>query len=182
MSATRARPTNVLGIAGYFWRMCLLRAGPEALPSSNFVTGFVLALYLPVAITVSSLTRPGEAVDVTLIVVATGILMQAIVTFALTAYKGLKQRFRATWTALLGTNAFMLIVLLPFSLIIVNVENQTLRLFADSAWWICFGWWLAIAGHIYHRAINVSVLQGSAIAFLTEMLSVFVTLSVIPGN
>ena len=80
----------------------------------------------------------------------------------------------------MGTNAFMLIVLLPFGLIIVNAENQMVKLFADSAWWICFGWWLAIAGHIYHRAINISLIQGSIIAFLTEMLSVIITLSIVP--
>ena len=170
----------MLSIADYFWQMCLLRAGPEALPSSNFVTGFVLALYLAAAIAVSSLTRPVETVDVTLIVVATGVMMQALITYALTSFKGYRVRFKATWAALLGTNAFMLIVLLPFSLIIVNTENQTLKLFADSGWWICFGWWLAIAGHIYHRAINISLIQGTAIAFLTEMLSVIITLSIVP--
>ena len=167
-------------IAGYFWQMCLLRAGPEALPSSNFVTCFVLALYLPAAMVVSSLTRPGETVDVTLIVVVTGVITQALITYALTSFKGYRVRFKATWAALMGTNAFMLIVLLPFSLIIVNAEDQMVKLFADSAWWICFGWWLAIAGHIYHRAINISLIQGSIIAFLTEMLSVIITLSIVP--
>ena len=170
----------MLSITIYFWRMCLLRESPQTLPSSNFVTGFVLALYLPVAMVVSSLARPKETIDVTMIVVATSVLMQAFITVALTSFKGHPERFRITWTALLGTNTFMLLMLLPFSLIIVNVETQTIKLFADSAWWICFGWWLAIAGHIYHRTINISLLQGSAIAFLTEMLSVFVTLSIVP--
>ena len=173
---------SMLSITIYFWRMCLLRESPQTLPSSNFVTGFVLALYLPVAMIVSSLSRPAEKFDVTLIVVATSVLIQAFITVALTRFKGYPGRFRATWTALLGTNAFMLLLLLPFSLIIVNVENQTMKLFADSAWWVCFGWWLAIAGHIYHRAINISLLQGSAIAFLTEMLSVLVTLSIVPNG
>jgi hypothetical protein len=163
----------MLNILGFFWRICLLKAGPESLPSSNFVTGFVFTLYF---------ARPREEFVETLVIVATGLLVQAGMTFTLTSFKGHRQRFRATWTALIGTNAFMLIVLLPFSLIIVNVENQTLKLFADSAWWICFGWWLAIAGHIYHRAVNVSVLLGSAIAFMTEMLSVFITLSIFPGS
>lgn len=172
----------MLNIAIYFWRMCLLRESPQTLPSSNFVTGFILALYLPVAIVVSSLARPAETIDVTLIVVATSVLIQAFITFTLTTFKGYPERFRTTWTAILGTNAFMLLVLLPSSLIIVNVENQMMNLIADSAWWICFGWWLAIAGNIYHRAINISLLQGSAIAFLTEMLSVFATLSIVPGS
>ena len=172
----------MLNILGFFWRICLLKAGPESLPSSNFVTGFVFTLYLPIALAVSRFARPGEEFVETLVIVATGLLVQAGMTFTLTSFKGHRQRFRATWTALIGTNAFMLIVLLPFSLIIVNVENQTLKLFADSAWWICFGWWLAIAGHIYHRAVNVSVILGSAIAFMTEMLSVFITLSIFPGS
>jgi len=171
----------MLQIAGYFWQMCLLRQGPEALPSSNFVTGIILGIYLPVAFFVSTLARPGEALTITLFTIAIGISMQALVTYLLTSYKNLRSRFRPTWSALLGTNAVMLLVLLPISMVIVNSEQQTLRLLADSAWWICFGWWLAIAGHIYHRATNISILQGSAIAFLTELVSILITYHLLQG-
>ena len=171
----------MIQIAGYFWQMCLLRTGPEALPSSNFATALVLACYLPIALGVSTLARPGEGFLVTLSVVFIGIFMQAIVTLLLTTFKGHPERFKQTWSALLGTNAFMLIVLLPLSLIIVNFDSGTLKLFADSAWWVCFGWWLAIAGHIYHRAISISIIQGSAITFLTEMVSVAISLTLFPS-
>lgn len=171
----------MMQIAGYFWQMCLLRAGPEVLPSSNFVLGFVLSLYLPVAFGVSLLARPGEGVMVTFAVVLIGISLQALVTLLLATYKGHPGRFKVTWAALLGTNAFMLIVLLPISLVIVNSDGGALKFLADSAWWACFGWWLAIAGHIYHRAVDVSILQGSAITFLTEMLSVTISVNLLSG-
>ncbi len=170
----------LLQITGYFWQMCLLRQGPEALPSSNFTIAIILAVYLPIALTVSILARPEETLGISIVSVAIGILVQALMTFLLIRFKGLQSRFRATWSALLGTNAVMLLVLLPISLVIVNSENGTLRIFADSAWWVCFGWWLAIAGHIYHRAVNISILQGSAIAFLSELLAVFITLNLFP--
>ena len=170
----------MLQITGYFWQMCLLRRGPEALPSSNFSIAIILAAYLPIALTVSILARPEETFAISISSVAIGISVQATVTLLLTHFKGLQSRFRATWLALLGTNAVMLLVLLPISLVIVNSENDTIRIFADSAWWVCFGLWLAIAGHIYHRAVNISILQGSAIAFLSELLAVVITLNLLP--
>ena len=171
----------MMQIAGYFWQMCLLRAGPESLPSSGFATGFILFLYLPVAITVSSMSRPGEAMGVVLATVFIGVSMQALVTYLLTTFKKQQQRFLATWAALLGTNAFMLIVLLPISQIILNIDEGLLRDFADSAWWICFGWWLAIAGHIYHRSVGISIIQGSVITFLTEIMSILITNQLLPA-
>ena len=72
----------------------------------------------------------------------------------------------------MGTNAFMLLVLLPIHGILMNAEHDMLLVFADSLTWICLGWWLAIAGYIYHKAVDVSVLQGSCIAFLVELMGV----------
>ena len=152
--------------------MCLLRRGPEALPTTNFVIGAVFTTYIFIALTVVLLTRPTQSMATIVGTITIGVTLQALVTFALLQFKGLRQRFRATWSALLGTNALMLLILLPFNFIILKSENESLVLFADSASWVCLGWWLAIAGNIYHKAVAISILQGSAIAFLVELLGV----------
>ncbi len=170
----------MLKISHYFWQICLLRKGPEDLPSSTFATAFVFALYFGIAVVVVSITRPSQDAPTMLGTLFIGIGLQAGVTWGLLQFKGLTNRFRRTWSSLLGTNAIMLLVLLPFNFIMMNASEGYLRVFADSATWICLGWWLAIAGHIYHRASEVSVIQGSAIAFLIELLGVILAASLFP--
>lgn len=116
---------------------------------------------------------PVVATDVTV-----GVLTQAGITYLLLYYKGLSNRFRATWASLLGANAIMLLVLLPVNGL-MTVDHSALKLFADSLTWVCLGWWLAIAGYIYHKAVNISVIQGSVIAFVTELVAAIVAFNLV---
>jgi hypothetical protein len=170
----------MLQIVSFFWQMCLLRQNPENLPSNRFNVGLILFLYVIIALVTVALTRPTHSPLNIVGIVFIGISIQAALTWSVLAFKQLTQRFTATWASLLGTNSFMLVILVPVNLLLLNTENQSLILMADSISWVCLGWWLAIAGHIYHKAIKVSLLQGSAIAFLTELLSVMVTVTLFP--
>ena len=170
----------MMSILNFFWQLCLLRKSPADLPSSSFATAAIFLVYLCIALVIVSLTRPDQPLTQISANVAIGLSMQAAVTFALLQFKGLPNRFTATWSALLGANAIMLIVLFPFQYIILNADNRALIVFADSATWICLGWWLGIAGYIYHKAIEISILQGAIIAFLTELLGVIVAVSLFP--
>ena len=158
-------------IVSFFWQLCLLRRSPAQLPSSTFATLAVFLVYLIVALVAINMTRPAQAFSGVAGTVATGATLQALATWLLLLFKGYTDRFPATWTAMLGANTVMLLILLPFNFIILNTESQQLILFADSASWICLGWWLAIAGYIYHKAVSISVLQGSVLAFVVELLS-----------
>ena len=167
-------------IISFFWQLCLLREDPGHLPANSFILGLILTFYSVVALVAVALTRPDHPSMTIAGIVVVGMSSQAALTWALLAFKQLTNRFAATWASLLGTNTFMLIILVPFNLILLNSENESLVLLADSVSWICLGWWLAIAGRIYHKAVNISLLQGSAIAFLTELLSVMTTVTLFP--
>lgn len=167
-------------ILSFFWQLCLLRSSPAQLPASNFATGIVFVIYVCIALTVISLIRPDQSFTIIASDIAIGMLVQVLVTLMLLSYKGFVTRFRATWSALMGTNAVMLLVLLPVHGILMNAEQKTLLVFADSLTWICLGWWLAIAGYIYHKSVNISVIQGSVIAFLVEFLAAIIAFNLIP--
>jgi hypothetical protein len=167
-------------IVSFFWQMCLLRQNPENLPSNRFNVGLILFFYVVIALIAVALTRSTHSPLNIVGIVFIGVSIQATLTWSVLAFKKLTQRFTATWASLLGTNSFMLVILVPVNLLLLNTENQSLILLADSISWICLGWWLAIAGHIYHKAVNISLLQGSAIAFLTELLSVMATITLFP--
>ena len=126
------------------------------------------------------LTRPDQSLSIATATIAIGISLQAGVTFLLLQFKGYRHRFNATWSALLGANAIMLVILLPFNLIILNSDNSTILMFVDSATWVCLGWWLAIAGYIYHKSVEVSIFQGSVIAFLIEFIGVIIAFNLFP--
>ena len=170
----------MLQIVHFFWQLCLLRQSPERLPSSNFATGVIFLIYLAIALSVIVLTRPDQSLTTTGATLAIGISLQASVTFLLLHFKGFGYRFNATWSALLGANAIMLLVLLPFNFIILNTSNNSILLFVDSATWVCLGWWLAIAGYIYHKSVEISILQGSVIAFLIEFIGVIIAFNLFP--
>ena len=170
----------MLQIVNFFWQLCLLRQSPEGLPSSRFSTGAVLLAYLGIALGVVVLTRPEQSLATVTGTIAIGVSLQAGVTFLLLQFKGYRHRFNATWSALLGANTIMLLILLPFNFIILNSDNNSILMFADSATWVCLGWWLAIAGYIYHKSVEVSILQGSVIAFLIEFIGVIIAFNLFP--
>ncbi len=172
----------MLKISFFFWQLCLLQESPDRIPAKPFVLATLLLIYLAIALTTVSIGRP--ALDPTGVVgtVFVGLIFPALVTWTLLTFKQVTDRFVATYSALLGTNSIILLILLPVSLVLLNTENENLNLLADSVSWVCLGWWLAIAGYIYHKATNISLIQGSAIAFITELLGVIISVSLFPTN
>ena len=170
----------MLQIVKFFWQICLLRQSPEGLPSSRFSTGATFLAYLAIALGVAAVTRPDQSLSTVAGTIAIGISLQTGVTFLLLQFKGYRYRFNATWSALLGANAIMLLILLPLNFIILNSDNKTILMFADSATWVCLGWWLAIAGYIYHKSVEISVFQGAVIAFLIEFIGVIIAFNLFP--
>lgn len=170
----------MLRIVSFFWQLCLLRASPASLPGTHTALGLILVFYGVFALIDVILTQPRHSVVAAIGIVVVGTLIQGLLTYSLLTFKQLASRFYATWGALLGTNAIMVLILLPFHLANMNVENDQLRQFADSALWVCFGWWLAIGGYIFHKAINISILQGAAIVFVIKLLSLIVTGTLFP--
>lgn len=166
----------------YFWKLCLLRESPSRIPSSLYVLGSVAIFYLLVALTTISLIQPEQTLGGVFGSVTVSLLIQATLTWGLLLFKGMSNHYVATLSALLGTNTIMLLIQLPVTLTLLNAENQNLTLLANSVSWVCLGWWLAIVGYIYHKAINISVLQGSAIAFMTELLGVIATITLFPTS
>ncbi len=164
----------------YFWQLCLLRESPEKLPKSQFAFGLVLLVYLSIASIAVTLNRPEQTFTGIIGSVLVGLGVQISVTWGLLAFKKFSGRLSATLVALLGSNTIILIILMPVNFVLLQDDNTGLTSFANAVSWVCLGWWLAIVGYIYHKAANISILQGSAIAFMTELLGVIATLTLFP--
>lgn len=167
-------------ILKYFWQMCLLRAGPDKIPAQPRLLAAALVSYVVAQILVALLTRNENSFELALRIIPVEIIMLGLVTYLLLLFLKLQSRFLPTYTAIIGCDIVIVAIQLPLLLIMQNTEMPTLILFLNAAWFVCFCWLLVIIGHIYHRAANVSIVQGGAIAVVAFALTLTTIYSFIP--
>ncbi len=166
----------------YFWRMCLLRASPEDAPVSNAFITFILLVYLISSTSLLLIAGPGARIIQTVSVVALGIIVQLACTWLVLAFKNVTRRFRATIASLLGTNSILVVCLVPLNLVLTGTDQELVVIAVEMLYWVFFFWWIAIAGYILHKATNISLLQGSTLAFTIEIISILVTSILLPAQ
>jgi len=169
-------------ILWFYWELCMLRATPAALPRTTQFFTFILSTYLVIALISVTLTRTHLGLTEVIGSVIIGLVVEALSTWLLLTFKSVSQRFVPVMAALLGCSCFIMLLLLPFHLIIKHVDNETATFFAETISWLFLGWWLAVAGYVFHRAMNIGVFQGAALAFMMELLTVISTFYLLPSN
>jgi hypothetical protein len=87
----------------------------------------------------------------------------------------MSHRYLSTIGALLGTNALLLISLMPLELMAYSLEEGLLTDIFITLENIIFFWWLLIVGFLLNRSAGISILQGTMIAFLIELVVVIIT-------
>ena len=91
--------------------------------------------------------------------------------YGILRFKKFSPRAIPTLISLFGTNAIILLLLMALNLVLVYPEIKLLGMLAESAFWLIFFWRMAIVGYILHKAMNISVFLGIAIAFTLELLT-----------
>lgn len=166
-------------IFSFFWRLCLLRAGPEQIPASGFVLGVTFAVYAVLSLVTMLITEQTTF----LLMVASmliGVAVEAATLYSLLLYKHVPGRFVPTLVALLGTTSVILLIMLPANMIFVNVDSRILRIVAGALFLSTFVWRLAISGAILSKAARISMLQGAAVMFVMEMMALSINRGLIP--
>ena len=162
----------MLQIISFFWRLCLLKEAPSKVPNSTFAALATFTIYLIIAFAILLNTRPEQSFLKIFSSTIIGITIQLSLTYALLKFKNREYTYIPAVCSLLGTNAIILLILFPFNLTLLYAENSNLLTLANSFSLVCLGWWLAIAGFIYHKSADVSMVQGSCLALLIEIISV----------
>jgi len=163
---------TMLQITLYFWQMCLLRVGPDKVPSSLPILLTALAGYLVVAFISVNLIRPSLSFGDLCGSLAVEVLIEGSLVYGILWLKKTAGRAIPTLISLFATNTIILVFLLMVNLLLVNSDAELLGLFAKSAFWVIFFWSLAIVGFIFHRSMEISVFQGIALAFTLEVLTI----------
>lgn len=167
----------MLQIISFFWRLCLLKETPSKIPNSTFAALITFTIYLIVAFTILINTRPEQSFLKILSSTIIGIIIQLSLTYMLLKFKNRENTLIPAICSLLGTNAIMLLILFPFNLTLLYAENSNLLIVANSVSLVCLGWWLGVAGFIYHKSADVSMVQGTCLALLIEIISVLTALN-----
>jgi len=159
----------------YFLQICLLRVGPERVPSNTRVVASIFGLYFVIAMVSLIFTRPDIALAIKALIIIIGFAIEAGLIFALLLFKSMSQRYLSTLGALLGTNALLLISLMPLEALAYSLEEGLVVDILITLENIIFFWWLLIVGFLLHRSAGISILQGTMIAFLIELVVVIST-------
>ncbi|MEN8260748.1 MAG: hypothetical protein ABFS02_09220 [Pseudomonadota bacterium] len=150
-----------------FFDICLLRKGPQDLPVSRFL--FYLTLIFYVATGFLLLMAAGWMMAATQI--AAEFVLTGAFTYGILTFDRKKTRFVQTFTALLGTDAFIGLCAVPFS---GAVSDPAKIGPADLLMSGLMLWHLVVTGHIFRHALSRSLGYGLgaalALIFVTYMI------------
>ena len=155
-----------------FWRICVFQSGPDTVPASTTFTIVVILLNAVVNIVVQLLLGTQELDFLRAVTLAVVSLAgtSGLVWFVMTLMS-LTNRVQQTLTAIFGTDVIMT-VLTSIAFAATGAVNETIAVFAITLLTL---WSLMIYGFIFHRAMNIHIGFGIAIALFVVIFSVAIT-------
>ncbi len=162
-----------------FFDICLLRAGPQDLPSSTFLLGLSLLLYFVIGVLLTVISV--SLVEAVVLVVADIALLGGLVYVLLWA-NNLLDRLIRVWTALLGSGAFFETLALPLlawqQQIMDNAQSEVISLnetgvvVSSLFLWLVLFWNLIVIGHILRHALSTLLPIGIALSVAYMFISI----------
>ena len=136
-----------------FWNICLLRDGPEAVPTQTWFLGTLIATQLAISVALLGVMYPNmeSMLAVNLALVDTAVTA-AVAWFAL-YLRGHEPRFPATLGAILGSGVLITVV----SLLALGATSGVAR---QMVAWVLGMWGIVVVGFILHRALAARLWMG----------------------
>ena len=173
-----SRLSSLRAIFNPFIQICLLRQGPQDLPTSGILLAITLTAHTVMSILLSNVALSAVnalfsgVVDTLLLVVLTGALLYA---------KQRNARIIQTVTALAGTGAIITLIALPVSGWLHGADQAAGEGgFALLLLLFLTGWSLAVAGHIFRHALSVPYFLGLVLAAVFYWISISVFRALFP--
>ncbi|GMQ76568.1 MAG: hypothetical protein BMS9Abin01_1849 [Gammaproteobacteria bacterium] len=164
--------SSLRAVLSPFIQICLLRQGPQDLPTSGILLAIALTAHTVISILLSNMSLSvasallSGVVDTALLVVLAGVLLYV---------QRRNTRLIQTLTALAGTATILTTIALPISGWLHGADQAAGEGgFALLLLLIITGWSLAVAGHIYRHALSVPFFVGLVLAVVFYWISVSV--------
>lgn len=171
----------MISLAKRFYDICLLRAGPQDLPTSNFLLLLTLLVYITMGMLLSSLNLSWWP---SLLLVAVDSAILGGIAFLMLWIRHFPERFVQVFSALLGTGAFFELLALP----LLFWQQQTIGTFQAAAGdnglgvfisalvlWLCLFWNLIVIGHILRHALSTMMPVGVGLAVAYMFISISIS-------
>ena len=157
-----------------FLGIAILRLGPEDLPDSGFLVRLVLILYVLAQLPLLFIVYD-DTVEVSISLLSDLVLMVACPWIVLSLAKK-PGRFRQTLTALLGTGVLVTIASVPLAWWAMEISRDAAPTDSPPAaitlvWLTLVGWYLAVYGHVYSRALSSPFSVGLLISIVYLLIS-----------
>ena len=167
--------THMQSILPLFWRIATFKAGPESIPFSPFLATGLIAINILTASTLImflSDIRLIQALSSAIVSLAT----TAALTWVLLWLMRHRERFMQTLIAMVGADLIISLVQ-GVALAFTQVMSQMLAavVLLGTAFW-----GIAIYGFIFHRALNIHIGLGFAVAFILSLITTSITSTMLP--
>ena len=156
-----AIPSLMKPILAVFWNICLLRRGPELVPTHPlFITTIVIA---DVALSLFVSMQYGKNASLLQVATSTTVTMATLagVVWVALNLRGLVNRYPATITALFGCDLLFTILVALLVPLLGGADSP----FSIGVAAVIGFWSIAVNGFILHRAMNMSLFAGIVFAF-----------------
>lgn len=159
--------TSVLKL---FWNICILRDGPESVPSHTWFVTALIIVDVAWATLINRTFVPDISTLAALGYVVISIATTAMITWFALFVRDLEGRFPATLAALVGCD-ILLVGMLGASLQLDAVFQSTVTMVLGGVFQI---WAIVVWGFIFRRALDSTLTVGILIAFGVTVLSVII--------
>lgn len=163
-----------------FWQICQLRRGPEDVPYS--VQLLVLLAVLDVALGIGGqLLASPDRLRIAVALTLLAVVMDAAVFWGLLWFKRLQTRWVQGLTTIFGIDLLLGLVALPLTLLSHVVEPKSVMIgLVVVAQMLLVGWNIGLRGFVFHRALNIGLLQGNMLSLALFMLNIFISIQLFP--
>jgi len=163
-----------------FWQLCQLRRGPEDVPYSLQLLLLLGLLDVALGVGGQLLAQPDRlriAVSLTLLALS----MDAIALWGLLAFKKLQDRWVQALTAIIGIDLLLSLVALPLTLISLAVQPSSFMIaIVVVTQMLLVGWNIGLRGFVFHRSLNIGMLQGNVLSLALFLLNIAVSVQLFP--
>ena len=157
-----------------FWNICLLRDGPETVPTHTWFLVSLIAAELAMGVVLSALLNPDLSFALWLNLAFINLAVTASIAWFALYLRNCEPRFPATLGAILGTEVLIDAV----GALALSATSGVARM---TTGWILTLWSVAVIGFILHRALATRLWVGILLSFAIGVLGTFIAIALL-GN
>ena len=150
-----------------FWDMCLLRGGPESVPTNTWFLCALMALELALSALTLGVVRPALPTVLALNVALVGLAVTACLVWFALYIRRLEVRFPATLGAVVGTSLFI-------NAAYTLTYGITSGVVQQGAAWASWLWGVVVVGFILHKALSCKLRSGILLSFGFAVVSIVI--------